>query len=149
MNINAPNIKIYLVLSGILVVVFVALLLIPLNRNQQQNANNHTVPTPTTIEANSFSNPTVVLTPTQAPPAAFTGAKVEPLPTGIVDQVSQKQELRGKVPLSLTTFYIDFDYSQDKFVVSLNDPKAQSLQEFQSWKSQNYPAVTMDQFIFK
>ncbi len=143
-----PNIKLFLVLSGILAVIFFIILIIPLSRKttvQQLPGGN--LPTPTIVDAVPQGgiadiSPTIQIT-------GFTGVREEELSAEIVSQVNEKQSLRYETPLALSTFSIDFDYGEDKFIVVLNDPKNQSLSEFEDWKRNNYPAIPSDQFIFR
>ena len=139
-----PNTKIYLILSGILIVLFLALILIPMTKKNtgDQSQNNSTYPTPTRVQAvNPTALPTIAIT-------SFTGARDVTLPPEIADEATQKKNLRDKTPIQLSTFTVSFDYSQDKFTVSLVAPKDQSLKEFQNWKQTNYPAIPMDQFVY-
>lgn len=139
-----PNMKIYIILSGILVVVFVALMFIPFSKNinSNQSQNNDSFPTPTRVQA---INPTLL--PTIAT-SSFTGAKDVSLPPEVANEATQKKNLRDKTPIQFSTFSISFDYTQDKFIVSLVPPKDQSLKEFQNWRQSNYPGIPLDQFVF-
>lgn len=147
MEIPTLNVKILIGLSAVLAVVFLLTLLITANKKSQTTQKKDmNYLTPTQVEApRQFpiaDNPTPTIMPSD-----FTGVREEPMPTEIVNFVNQKQELRRKLPLTLSSFNIDFDYSQDKFTVNLNTPKDQSLKEFQTWKNNNYPALNLDQFI--
>lgn len=142
------NIKVYLAISGALLVLFILVLIIPFSSKKTVNNESSTSnqnPFPTSIETNS-TNSTIKLTPV---PADFTGALEEKIPQPIIDFAAQKKDLRLKVPLSLSTFTIDFDYSEDKFNLTLKDPKDQSQKEFDSWKTANYPLLGSDQFLLK
>lgn len=150
---QTPNIKIYLAVSGILIVLFLIVTFVPFGKkpinNQPPTINNF--PTPTLVEVNRppVTNPlTTSLSPT-IEPADFTGVKEEELPQEIKNISLQKQDLRSKLPLNLSTFSIDFDYAEDKFVVTLNDPKDQARTEFENWRKANYPALVTSQFNFK
>lgn len=143
-----PNIKLFLVLSGILAVIFFIILIIPLSRrttDQQTSGGNF--PTPTIVDAipqggAADISPTIQIT-------GFTGVREEAIAPEIESQISQKQDLRYKAPLTFSTFSLDFDYGEDKFIIVLNDPKNQSLSEFEDWKKNNYPSIPPDQFIFR
>ncbi len=140
-----PNIRIYIILSGIIVVVLIAVLLLPLGKkNVNQNTETiNTSLTPTTVPTNQNSNlPTFEI-------GINTGALQATLPPAEANLVKEKSDLRNKVPLTLSTFTIDFDYSQDKFTVTLSSPKDQSLKEFQDWRASNYPALPLGEFILK
>ena len=150
---QTPNIKIYLAVSGVLIVLFLIVTFIPFGKkptnNQPPGTNNF--PTPTSIEIipSPVTNPpTGGQTPT-IEPADFTGVKEEELPPETAKISLQKQDLRSKLPLNLSTFSIDFDYSEDKFVITLKDPKDQARQEFENWRKANYSALVITQFNFK
>lgn len=136
--------RIYLILSGVLVVLFLAFMFIPFGKKNSpdQSQVDTTYPTPTKVQA---INPTVLPTIAIAP---FTGVKDVSLPPALADEATQKKTLRDKTPIQLSTFSVSFDYSQDKFTVSLVSPKDQSLKEFQNWRQSNYPAIPLDQFVF-
>lgn len=148
---DSQNVKVYLAISGALIFLFILIIIIPFAKkpinNQQSIINNN--PLPTSVEA----NPTLSSQSDNANlvkvPASFTGAIDEPIPQGIVDLAAQKKDLQQKVPIDLSAFSIDFDYGEDKFVVSLKDPKDQSQKEFESWRASNYSALGADQFILK
>lgn len=138
-----PNIKIYIVLSGILAIILIVILVFPFNRKTGTTVPTDS-PTPTTFDLQPGQTGVVPTVQT----SEFTGVEEEVLPDEIVDQATQKQELRHKMPASFTTFSLDFSYSEDKFMVSLSDPKDAALKEFEEWKRDNYPSIPMDQFIF-
>lgn len=148
------NIKLYLAISGALVVLLILVLVIPFS--SKKTTNNNLQPTtsplfPTSIETGSTdstdsTDSTKKLTPI---PADFTGALEETIPKQIVDLAAQKKDLRNKTPLVLSTFTIDFDYNTDKFTVTLKDPKDQAQKEFGSWRTANYPLLGVEQFILK
>jgi hypothetical protein len=147
---NVPNLKVYLAVSFALIILLIIILIIPFGKKTTTVQPVPTAfPTPTTFETqpNIPTNTTpgqVIITP-----AVFTGVKEVTPPQGLVDLSTQKQDLRQKTPLSLTTFTINFDYSKDKFVVTLNEPKDQSQKEFESWKIANYPALGSEQFMIR
>jgi hypothetical protein len=101
-------------------------------------------PTPVEINPTQTENqhPTSV-------PASFTGVLEETLPQAVADAATQKQDLRNQLPITLTSFSISFDYTEDKFVVTLNAPKDQSRTEFDKWKSNTYPGIETNQFNFQ
>src|SRR3972149_6156128 len=146
MNLNPPNVKIFIALSAVLAVIFLCLFFMQLGGGKTGGPSTGNIPLPTGVD----TDPIVAnATPTQIPPNPFTGVIEEELPENIANLATQKRDLRGKVPLELSTFSVDFDYGEDKFVVVLNTPKDQSLREFQNWRNTNYPSVTLDQFILK
>lgn len=139
---HTPNIRLYFILSGILVIILVATFIISLSRRAVNQPPGETFPTPTFVETAPVDEHGSIAT------VDFTGVAEEELPESLADQVSQKQDLRYRTPLTLSTFAIDFDYGQDKFTVALNEPKDQSRQEFNDWKNANYPAIPIREFIF-
>lgn len=148
---DSQNIKVYLAISGALIVLLILIIVIPFS--SKKTTNNSLQPTtsplfPTSIETNSTdsTDSTKRLTPI---PADFTGVLEEQIPQQIIDLATQKKDLRLKTPLSLSTFTIDFDYGEDKFTVTLKDPKDQSQKEFDSWRSANYPLLETVQFLLK
>jgi len=147
---NNSNIKIYLGISFVLIIIFILILVIPFTKqpvtsNQQPTTN---LPTPTSVEINPSPPTTIKSTPITVP-ADFTGVLKEQLPQQVIDLAAQKKDLKSKVPLSLTTFTVDFDYNTDKFVVTLKDPKDQTTKEFENWRAANYPALGTDHFLLK
>jgi hypothetical protein len=146
---NNSNIKIYLGISFALIIIFILILVIPFTKQPVTNNQQSTInlPTPTSVETNP-SSVTIKPTPITVP-AHFTGAIEETMPKQVIDLAAQKKDLLSKVPLSLTTFTIDFDYSTDKFVVALKDPKDQAQKEFESWRAANYPGLDTNQFLLK
>ena len=143
------NIKVYLAISGALIVLLILIIVIPFTKqkpvtNLQQPVTNLI---PTTVETNQSpgtNNPSPITIK-----AGFTGAIDEPVPQQIIDLAAQKKDLQLKVPLSLSTFSIDFDYSEDKFVVTLKDPKDTAQKEFDDWKTSNYPGLGSEQFLIR
>lgn len=148
---NNSNIKVYLGISFALIILFILVLIIPFTKKPmtQNNTTNSTGQQifPTSVETNP-SPVTVKPTPITVP-AHFTGAIEETIPKQVIDLAAQKKDLLSKVPLSLTTFTIDFDYGTDKFVVALKDPKDQAQKEFESWRAANYPGLGAEQFLLK
>jgi len=152
---NSQNIKVYLAISGALIVLLILIIIIPFSSKKTTNkepSNTNQVPFPTSIETgstgvnNSTSSTNSALTPI---PADFTGALDEKIPQQVIDLAAQKKDLRSKVPLDFSTFTIDFNYSEDKFIVSLKDPRDQAQKEFESWRTINYPGLGVEQFILK
>lgn len=82
-------------------------------------------------------------------PQEFTGVKEEELPKNLKDYSDQKLDLLKKLPFKTAYFTIDFDYVEDKFTVSYNEPKSTSKNMFFSWLSQNYPALKIEDFVEK
>lgn len=146
---NTSNIKVYLAISFALIFLFILILVLPFSKkstNYQLPTTNQ-YPTPTLVELNDQSaidNQQLTI-----PASDFTGVAEEELPPAVLDASLQKKDLRQKTPLNLSTFTIDFDYSEDKFVVTLLDPKDQAKKEFESWRTSNYPGLDANQFLLK
>ncbi len=151
---DSQNVKVYLAISGALIVLLILIIIIPFSKKQpvsspnpQQQATNLI---PTSVETNpsassgQANNPSPMIVK-----ADFTGVVEEELPPQVLDTSLQKKDLRQKVPLDLSTFSIDFDYGEDKFIVSLKDPKDQAKQEFETWRTNNYPGLGSEQFLLK
>jgi len=149
---NPPNIKIYLMISGALIILFLIVTFVPFGKRGANNQQPITIfPTPTLFEVNQ---PPITNPPDGGPsptikPADFTGVKEEEMSPETAKISLQKQDLRSKLPLNLSTFSIGFDYAEDKFVVTLKDPKDQSRTEFENWRKANYAALVITQFNFR
>jgi predicted PurR-regulated permease PerM len=115
----------------------------PLPTTYQQSQTRLT-PIPTSITPIIDQSITPNLTPIE-----FTGVKEEPIPQEMVDFSKQKLSLMQKLPLKTTDFAIDFDYDNDKFVVTLNPPKEESQKKFEDWLKNSYPSIPKDLFIFQ
>lgn len=149
---NNSNIKVYLAISFALIVLFILVLVVPFTKKSSPLTPNGLIPSPyspfpTSVQTGSSLN--VNRQPLITVPVAFTGALEEPIPQQVIDLAAQKKDLRSKVLLDLSTFTIDFNYSEDKFIVSLRNPKDQAQKEFESWRTINYPALSTDQFLIK
>ncbi|MCL4363980.1 hypothetical protein M1328_01950 [Patescibacteria group bacterium] len=142
-----PNIKVYIAVSGVLIVLFLIVTFIPFGKKSVNNQSTN-FPTPTLVQINQSNQNQNIPTPTIAP-ADFTGVAPVTIPPAIMNLSRQKQDLRGKVPLQLATFSVDFDYGEDKFVVTLKDPKDQAKQDFENWRSTNYPDLGSSEFNFR
>lgn len=97
----------------------------------------------------SSQQPAGSLTPTLVPVRPFTGVTDPQIPKEANDLAIQKQALVDKMPFSHPFFTIAFDFSQDKFTVTLKDPKQTSRAAFESWLKDNYPNIPLDRFILK
>ena len=147
---NTSNIKVYLVILFALIFLFILILVIPFSK--KISPQKTTIPSsnqsfPTSVETNpspDTNNQSLILVP-----ADFTGVAEEELPAQVLDTSLQKKDLRQKTPLDLSTFAIDFDYSEDRFIITLKDPKDQAQREFESWRTSNYPGLSAEQFLLK
>lgn len=160
-----PNFKLYAILFVIIAVFLVIALLIPLGRKESQTGktgprptSTQSFPSPTTYQGSQtpYTYPTTKPKTTgetaaqpEVHPTGFTGVKDEELPKNLADLSKQKQELRAKTPLTQPSFTITFDYGEDKFVVTLKEPKGTSKPYFDQWLKANYPAIPSDRFIFQ
>jgi len=146
-----PNFKVYLAISGVLIVLFLFVVLAPFGKksinNQQSTISNYPSPTSVLLPPNQLPNQNPSSPPIS--PADFTGVAEEELPTQVVDASLQKQDLRRSVPLDTGLFQITFDYAEDKFTVTLAEPKTENRAQFDQWRQTNYPAIDISQFNFK
>jgi hypothetical protein len=150
---DSQNVKVYLAISGALVVLLILIIIIPFSSKKTTDYSLRPTPYsihPTTVQTNSSQNNQVTNSQaTNSIPATFTGGIDEPVPQNIINVSNQKRGLQSKLPLSLSTFSIDFNYSEDKFEVTLNDPKDQAKKEFENWRATNYPSLSAEQFLIK
>ncbi len=135
---------IYLLLSGILIILIFAVVIFP-SRNQSIKPVQPNFPTPTMVQILPASPPTSSL-PQISP--TNTGGNEE-LPTDIKDLSSEKQVLRRKTPLTTPNFTIIFDYANDNFIVTPTSQTPPISQIFPAWLRQNYPLIPISQFNFK
>jgi len=151
--VNTHNIKSYLLISGVLIILFLLVIFYPINKKSynQQVIENY-FPTPTKIETRkktlispSVSLPTTII----ISPVDFTGVLEEETPQEVKDQAIEKQTLRKLTPFNSGLFKIDFDYREDKFIVELSEPKEKNKQEFSKWIKDNFPNLKENQFNFK
>ncbi len=149
---NTSNIKVYLAISFALIFLFILILIIPFSKKispQKTTTPSSNQPFPTSVETDSTDS-TDSTNSTNTPILAdFTGVAEEELPPAVLDASLQKKDLRQKTPLNLSTFTIDFDYGEDKFIVTLKDPKDIAQKEFESWRAANYPGLSNEQFTLK
>ncbi|MBI5127420.1 hypothetical protein HZA76_03105 [Candidatus Roizmanbacteria bacterium] len=141
-----PNIKVYLAISGIIIILFLIITFVPFGKKPTINQEENNFPTPTTVETTQPQDNGLMPT---VEPVDFTGVAEQEIPEETVNLSLQKQDLRGRIPLDLSTFSVDFDYGEDKFVVTLKDPKDQARSEFENWRSTNYPSLGNNQFNFR
>ncbi|KKP60613.1 MAG: hypothetical protein UR54_C0010G0006 [Candidatus Roizmanbacteria bacterium GW2011_GWA2_34_18] len=147
---DSQNIKVYLAISGALIILLILVIIIPFTKKSSTTSTTQPTPynlRPTTVETNPSPN-------NQSPdnntvPADFTGVAEEELSPEVIDISLQKKDLRQKTPLDFSTFSIDFNYGEDKFIVTFKDPKDQAQKEFNSWRLINYPGLGTDQFLLK
>ena len=140
-------IKFYVLPGIIALAIIVILLLIPLKQNKVED--KITPPSPTII----FNLPTKtlipdeIISPTLIPAQTFTGADItQEIPQSLKAIGEQKTALRRLTPLTLPFGTIEFDYTNDIFLIQLSKQNDQSFQLFSAWREQNYPALTNDKF---
>ena len=141
------NFKVYIGISIGLVVLLILIIIIPFSKKTDNNssATINNFPSPTSININTIKNSSSQ----NIVPADSTGVAEEQLPQEIVNAASQKQDLRKILPISLTSFDISFNYSEDKFTVILKEPKDQSRNEFDQWRNNTYSKIEVNQFNFQ
>jgi hypothetical protein len=154
---DLQNVKVYIAVSLALIVLLVLIIIIPFSSKKPSSSltPNSLTPSPSSIFPTSVKTGSITLVPNNLTPSpspispGFTGALDETIPPKLIDSTNQKNDLLSKVPLSLTTFTVDFDYSDDKFIVTLKEPRDQAQREFESWKAANYSGLNSEQFILK
>jgi len=137
--------KTFLLILGIIALVLITILWL-LKKNESKKSLPPNLPTPTLLAPQSISQPTLEPTLILINQES-TGVKEEILPEITQVLVDQKTTLRQNLPLIDKDFQIDFDYNEDKFMVTLNQPKSQSRATFELWLKKNYPAIPIDRFI--
>ena len=149
-HMSKSTIKFYIIPGIVFIIVITIIIIIA---TKKSSAPPETLrPTPSTalssptLPAEAFSEG---VAPIPLPIQDFTGADVnQELPPELKNIGLQKTTLRRLTPLTLTFATIEFDYTNDIFLVRLLDPKEESQIQFNSWIDQNYPALTEDKFIF-
>lgn len=157
MEIN-NNFKLYYIIpAAVLIIIVAVVLLLPKKTAPPQTSPTPPAQMPTLIPTLSYSQPTGAppgqvkqnVTPTLIP-VDYTGAiENQRLPQAEEDLANQKSTLRKKLPLAQPAFIITFDYANDQFLVTLNEPKQTSKTLFIQWLQTNYPAIPIDRFTFK
>ncbi len=144
--------KLIKIITGLIILLSLILLLIYILRSFKKPIfeKNIIIPTPTKVE-NVFKRNeiTPIITPSEVIPATQTGAFDQELPLEEKILTDQKMKLKTNLPLILDGFRIEFDYSEDKFIVYLEEPKAANQVKFLNWLQENYSAIPKDRFIFK
>lgn len=144
---NPPNIKVYIIVSAILILLFVIVSFFPFGGKRTGQGSTENFPTPTLVEGNQFPPSEGESKIIEA--VDFTGAVEEEIPPEVYDAAFQKQELRNQTPFDTGLFQIDFDYGEDKFIVTLAEPKNDNRHQFNQWLSENYPGLNLSQFNFR
>lgn len=151
-----PNFKLYYIIPAVaLVMVIIILLVLPKGTKPPAKPVPTNTPLPTLIPTEiQFASSVPKVTPTQGTPPTptlipptFTGAfEDQHIPQSETDLAVQKSDLRKKTPLTQPGFTITFDYANDQFVVTLNEPKDTNRDQFLQWLQTNYSAIPLDRF---
>jgi len=145
-----PDYKLYIIPAVVVIILIIISVIVGVMKKKPvvyvtPTPGIATTPRPQITEVPSV-NPTPVAT---LAPQKQTGAMDEAPPQAELDLAAQKGALRRLCPVKQPSFSIDFDYTTDKFTVTLADPKIQGQDEFDSWLKSNYPAIPTDRFTFK
>lgn len=123
-------------------VFFLSLLFLFMTRERKEERREEVVPT------------RVLLTPTKYPILTdviptFTGAKEgDFMPEEEKTMINSAFDLRQILPIRQDGFYLDFDYGEDKFKVTIDKPYDVSYQNFRNWLSEKgFTAIDEDKFI--
>lgn len=143
---NTPNIKLYLAISGVLIVLFLIVIFVPFGKKPTKPQSPiHTVPTPTLVIVDQSHDIQNIV----EEPIDFTGVADEEIPPNIANTAAEKQNLMNQTPFDSGLFKVDFDYSEDKFIITLAEPKQENRQQFDQWLKDNYPNLSTNQFNFR
>ncbi|NMB84177.1 hypothetical protein GYA28_02705 [Candidatus Roizmanbacteria bacterium] len=142
------NLKIYAAIFGLIIVIVLIVLLSILRNHKDTSTSNSITPLPSPTSVNSVSQAASVTT-TEVMPTGFTGVKEETIAPELLNETKQELNLKNKLPLENDGFTINFDYSQDKFIVNIASPKADNQTKFEQWLKANYSSLSMGRFILK
>lgn len=143
---QTPNIKVYILVSGVLIILFLIVSFVPFGRKNGNQQGSDNFPTPTLFEGSQM--PTIT-EPSPIEAVDFTGAVEEEIPLDLANTAAERQNLMGQTPFDTGLFQIDFDYNEDKFIVTLTEPKQENRQQFDQWLKSNYPNLNTNQFNFR
>lgn len=155
---SKSTIKFYLIPGIIILVIIGVILIIPFGKKKevdkslspttQQTIPPIILPTRSPFPTSPVEAPSGGVAPTLIPIHDYTGADPnQELPQDLKNIGLQKTTLRRLAPLTLAFATIEFDYTNDIFLVRLLEPKEESQIQFNSWIDQNYPALTEDKFV--
>ncbi|MEO6508592.1 MAG: hypothetical protein ABIO02_01440 [Patescibacteria group bacterium] len=137
-----------IILISFLLLVLLVLIIIA-NKLTKKNEISSGNPTPPLISITSYvtqpPNPNV---PGEIMPT-FTGARDVTFAQPTQQYIDKRGELRESVPLNGPTFSIDFNFREDKFTVTLKEPKNESQAAFNEWLKNNYPELPLEDFIVR
>ncbi len=149
-----PEIKLYYVVPFVFLVILILITLLLSGKKPTT-----TKPTPTSVALPTTFNPVTDVeqdipatdpdsSPTPIPVSDSTGVSEEQnIPPEETNLAIQKKDLRQQIPYTGSVFTITFDYSQDLFVVTLNEPKEEAKIQFDEWLKNTYPAIPQDRFM--
>ncbi len=141
------NIKIFLLLALVLFLLITTTLII--SNRQKDFGGKGIAPTITTVPTLEITRPPIPSgIPSIVIEATQTGGMIEKIPDDVANAVNQERDLRKKSPLKETGFSIDFDYTNDIFIVNLVEPKDRNRIVFVSWLKKNYPLIPIERFKF-
>ncbi len=63
-------------------------------------------------------------------------------------QIDQINDLREKSPIDVIDFVVDYNYETFQFDVIVYEPYEESEAAFRSWRSQRYPDIPEETFVF-
>ncbi|MBI4067412.1 hypothetical protein HY407_03440 [Candidatus Gottesmanbacteria bacterium] len=133
-------------------VVLILVILVFMSVKQIRDSQKPTiVPTPSSVLPTGINPP--LFTPPPVIPTdyipPFTGAGEATIPPSEQKKMEQETNLRGRLPLTTSNYFLDYDYKEYKFVVKLADPFEQNKQEFINWlKSQGYGDIPQSEFEY-
>ncbi len=104
---------------------------------------------PTAVDVDEFTtihpdDPTFPL----LSPQPFTGATEPTVSQKEIASIEQEWNLREN-PYFDQNFTVEYDYSQDVFVVTLFPPQGNNLEKFNQWRLANYSGILEDRFQLK
>lgn len=148
--INKTNLRLYLVPAIIFLIIILVVLMIPFGN--KKNSVQNVIPTSIPLPTGKKPTPLISKIPTNGPtptliPFRFTGGDLtKDIPPDVKLFSQQKTDLRKKTPLEQPFGTISFDYENDKFILTLKEPKDQSQTAFETWLQQTYSAIPTSQF---
>lgn len=144
---NSPfKAKIFIIIVIVLILVLIGVVILT-NRIKTQGLKPDVSPTPTPFDNNIKLLTQYPVTPQLFP--TYTGAGEDPLTKEELELSQQKFNLLAKLPLKQAEFTVTFDYKNDLFTVTLNEPKTKNAIIFEDWRKKNYPALKQNKFYVK
>jgi hypothetical protein len=122
--------------------ILVSILLIQENIRQKEKKINTSPP-------EKIINPKKNNADDELTPKPFTGVREEIFSQDLIDFTKQKIDLIKILPIENADFTIEFDYSNNQFIVILKSDKENSRKKFDAWLENNYPLIPKNKFIFQ